>query len=108
LDYKTSGALELDEAYSSQTCPVCGERNTCRRVYRCRRCGFTAPRDVVGSSNILCLGQHGRFVPGCRVPNTLHYVHPLKYPGLKPGSTCGHHGTRLGPSQEAPARLPCS
>lgn len=81
LDYKTCGAIEQDEAYSSQTCPVCGERNKCQRVYRCRRCGYTTPRDVVGSSNILCVGQHGSLVPGCRVPNTIHAVHPSKYPG---------------------------
>jgi putative transposase len=83
LDYKTSGAMEQDEAYSSQTCPVCGERNQCQRVYRCRMCGFSAPRDVVGSSNILAIGAHGWLVPGCRVPNTLHWVHPAKYPGQR-------------------------
>ena len=27
LDYKTAGAITLSEAYSSQTCPVCGERS---------------------------------------------------------------------------------
>jgi len=81
LDYKTCGAIEQDEAYSSQTCPVCGERNKCRRVYKCRKCGYVAPRDVVGSANILCIGQHGTLVPGCRVPNTIHAVHPSKYPG---------------------------
>jgi len=83
LDHKTCGAIEQDEAYSSQTCPVCGERNKCGRVYRCRRCGYSAPRDVVGSANILCIGQHGTLIPGCRVPNTIHAVHPSKYPGKR-------------------------
>ncbi len=36
LDYKTAGALTLSEAYSSQTCPVCGERSKHR--------GYTAAR----------------------------------------------------------------
>ncbi len=108
LDSKSCGAIQVDEHYTSQTGPVCGERNKGRRIYRCRRCGLTAPRDVIGSRHILCLGQHGRFVPGCRVPNTLHFVHPLKYPGLSPGSTGGHPGNSLGLSQEAPAKLPCS
>lgn len=81
LDYKTCGAIEQNEAFSSQTCPVCGERNKCQRVYKCRKCGYTAPRDVVGSANILCIGQRGAMVPGCRVPNTIHAIHPSKYPG---------------------------
>jgi putative transposase len=81
LDYKTCGAVEHNEAYSSQTCPVCGERNKCQRVYRCRRCGYAAPRDAVGSANILCIGQRGTMVPGCRVPNTIYAVYPCKYPG---------------------------
>jgi putative transposase len=80
LDYKSCGAIQQDEHYSSQTCPVCGERNKCRRVYTCRKCGFTRPRDVVGSSNILAIGQHGSLVPGCRVPNTVHWLQPSKYP----------------------------
>jgi transposase len=32
LDDKTAGAIALSEAYSSQTCPVCGERSTHRRI----------------------------------------------------------------------------
>jgi putative transposase len=83
LAYKTSQVIEQDEAFSSQTCPVCGERNRCVRVYHCRRCGLTTPRDVVGSRNLLCLGQQGALVPGCRVPNMIRGLHPVKYPGLR-------------------------
>jgi transposase len=32
LDYKTAGVITLSEAYSSQTCPVCGERSKHRRI----------------------------------------------------------------------------
>ena len=39
LDYKTAGAITLSEAYSSQTCPVCGERSKHRRIYRCPTAG---------------------------------------------------------------------
>ena len=52
LAYKLAGGVEvIGEHYTSQTCPVCGERHKCRRLYRCRQCGYAAPRDVVGSLN---------------------------------------------------------
>lgn len=44
---------DVNEAYTSQTCPECGERSKPRgRVYRCS-CGFTGHRDVNGAANIL-------------------------------------------------------
>jgi putative transposase len=92
LDYKTCGAIEVDEAYSSQTCPVCGKRNKNGRIYRCRTCGTIAPRDVIGSVNMLCIGRHTILVPGRSVPNAVQWMHPSKYPGLKPGSSPGHGG----------------
>ena len=90
LDYKTSGADEVPEPYSSQTCPVCGCRNKCRRVYQCQQCGFSAPRDVVGSSNIRMIGKVGRLQadPQFVMPK-LVWVHPSKYPSLKLGSSGG-------------------
>jgi putative transposase len=90
LDYKTCGAIQVDEAYTSQTCPVCGERNKNGRVYRCRRCEQTAPRDVIGGMNILAVGRHAVLTPGRRVPNAVIWTHPVKYPGPKPGSSPGH------------------
>jgi len=43
-----------NEAYTSQTCPCCGEKKKPNgRVYTCRKCGFVGHRDVVGASNIL-------------------------------------------------------
>jgi putative transposase len=81
LNYKLAAAIEVNEAYSSQTCPVCGERSKHRRVYRCR-CGFVAPRDVVGCSNIRAIGIDGEMRPGCSVPNAVQWVHPSKYPGV--------------------------
>jgi putative transposase len=85
LSYKLAACIEVDEAYSSQTCPVCGERSQHRRTYRCR-CGYRAPRDVVGCSNIRALGIDGEMRPGRCVPNAIRFVRPTKYPGRKPGS----------------------
>jgi transposase len=75
LDYKTTGTIEVEEQYSSQTCPVCGGRRKCRRTYRCE-CGVTAPRDVIGSRNVLCLGEHGCLLPGQQLPRVIKYLRP--------------------------------
>lgn len=75
LDYKTAGVITIDEAYTSQTCPVCGERSKHGRAYRCR-CGTTAPRDVIGSANILCIGKHGSLLLGRHVPTVIKYLRP--------------------------------
>jgi len=44
----------ISEAYTSQTCPRCGSRNTERvlRGFRCSRCGLDAHRDAVGVLNM--------------------------------------------------------
>src|SRR5207249_4151850 len=95
LDYKSAGAREVDEAYTSQTCPMCGTRAKGRRVYRCRKCGCTAPRDVIGSTNIRSVGLFGTLQTGCAVPNSVHFVYPSKYPGGNPGSSgCCHTADR--------------
>jgi putative transposase len=75
LDYKTAGTITVSEAYTSQTCPVCGERSKHRRTYRCA-CGVMAPRDVIGATNILCEGKHGSLLLGRRVPATITYLRP--------------------------------
>jgi putative transposase len=59
LDYKLAGAEQIEEHYTSQTCPVCGSRHKCGRVYNCSDCGLTASRDVVGAFNIRTKGLHG-------------------------------------------------
>jgi putative transposase len=85
LAYKLASAIRVSEEFTSQTCPVCGERNRCRRTYRCV-CGCTAPRDVVGAVNIRSIGTDGQMAPGRSVPNAVHWVHPTKYAGPKPAS----------------------
>jgi putative transposase len=87
LEYKLSGSVtQVNEAYSSQTCPVCGCRSKHRRIYQCKGCGFKAPRDVVGSLNILSIGKNGKLTPNkeLTVPSIL-----FKYPGIFPGSSGG-------------------
>ena len=43
----------ISEAYTSQECPQCRHRYKPKgRVYRCRKCGWTGHRDVVGASNL--------------------------------------------------------
>lgn len=84
LDYKLrGGAITVSEAYSSQTCPVCGCRTKCRRVYKCKQCGFTAPRDVVGAVNIRSIGRTGGLKPQGVADLTprVAWVHAAKYPG---------------------------
>ncbi|WP_164836021.1 zinc ribbon domain-containing protein [Actinacidiphila soli] len=68
LQYKTGLVLEhINEAYSSQTCPVCNHRTKVRgREYVCRNttCGFRLHRDAVGGVNIQTLAVNdGRFRP---------------------------------------------
>ncbi|MBV8315054.1 MAG: transposase [Planctomycetaceae bacterium] len=86
LDSKLAACIAVEEHDSSQTCPVCGERSKHARTYRCRRCGYVAPRDVVGCTNIRTIGIEGGLRPGCPVPDRIQFVHPPNYPGPEPGS----------------------
>jgi putative transposase len=88
LNYKTAGAITLGEAYSSQTCPVCGERSKHRRIYRCPSCGAIGPRDVVGAVNIPSLGVHGAMLPGRSLPQQVKYLRPWP---RQPRSSSGGH-----------------
>jgi len=46
--------VKVSEKHTSQECPVCGSKNkTENRNYRCKKCGFTHHRDIVGATNIL-------------------------------------------------------
>ncbi len=69
LEYKLQNqgiSLEvINEAYTSQTCPICGQRHkTNSRNYRCK-CGYHAHRDVHGAHNIMSLGMTGHFEKIC-------------------------------------------
>ena len=83
LEYKLKKAgaalVLVDESHTSKTCPACGHRHKpAGRVFRCR-CGFKAPRDVVGQANILNKTIHGEIVPGTLLPApSVKYLRPVK------------------------------
>jgi len=56
-EYYGINYIEVDEAYTSQTCSVCGEVNRNNRKYRglyvCKKCGSVLNADVNGALNIL-------------------------------------------------------
>ena len=45
--------LHVGEAYTSQTCPCCGQLNKCNEFYTCKNCHFQHDRDIVGALNIM-------------------------------------------------------
>jgi len=67
-----------EEAYTSQTCPVCGALHKPNgREYRCPNCGFCYHRDGVGAFNIRAkyLGNLGSAVVGAMAsPTGVRYV----------------------------------
>ena len=66
---------EISEAYTSQTCPQCGNKHKPKnRNYVCNVCGFTMHRDVVGAYNIL-----SKYI-NCGIIKELDIeVKPIKY-----------------------------
>jgi putative transposase len=75
----------VNEAYTSQTCPRCGQRSKPQgRVYTCSACGFRCARDTVGAANILSrhrYGEVGRIMP----PQTM-YLRPFVRKGTRRSS----------------------
>lgn len=54
----------INEAYTSQTCPVCGKRHKPGdRNYKCPSCGFKYHRDGVGAINIRQKTMYRELVP---------------------------------------------
>lgn len=52
---------KVDEAYTTQTCPVCGKRKKpSSRNYHCT-CGYVQHRDIHGASNILTKHKYGQY-----------------------------------------------
>ncbi len=82
LNYKLNSATEVNEAYSSQTCPVCDARNKHGRIYSCA-CGVKAPRDVIGALNIKSIGENEMMTSGRSIPKKIRFIHPIKYPVRK-------------------------
>ena len=65
-----------DEHYTTQTCPVCGQRKKpSGRIYQSAACGGVFHRDVVGAVNILSAHLHGE--PGHIAPPSPMYRRPF-------------------------------
>jgi len=78
---------DVNEAYSSQTCPSCKNRYKPRgRVYHCPACGLVAHRDGVGAVNILSKFVHGE-VGLMPVPSATKYRIPWKRVMRSPSGT---------------------
>jgi putative transposase len=67
----------VDERYTSQTCPNCGERHKPQgRVYCCPACAFQSHRDVVEQINILSKFKQGK--PGkLAIPSVIKHRLPF-------------------------------
>lgn len=75
--------VKINEAYSTQTCPLCGHRHKpSGRNYKCtnKDCDFVGIRDNVGAANIL--NKHfnsGRIIAGALLPPShVKYLRPVK------------------------------
>ena len=82
-------AIVVPEPLQLQTCPVCGCRQTCRRTYRCRSCGFEAPGMWWGVEHPT--DRDGRRMvptPAMVAPKVI-FVHPSCVSWRKPGSSGG-------------------
>lgn len=70
----------INEAYTTQTCPVCGHRHKPGgRLYSCKQCNFKAPRDEVGCYNILNkYMNNGEIKINSLIPqNNTKYLRPI-------------------------------
>ena len=98
LDYKMAGCEQDDEYYTSQTCPVCGERRKCGRIYSCKSCGLRAPRDAVGCVNIRTKGMTGEIqnIPPEQFPTNIKYLR-VRIKTHTRSRSGGHPGTSSAP-----------
>jgi putative transposase len=64
---------EVEESYTSQTCPVCQKRKrVSSRIFACT-CGYEEHRDIHGAQNILSKAVHQTIIPW-KVPTKLTYL----------------------------------
>jgi putative transposase len=79
----------ISEAYTSQTCPRCGSRNTERilRRFKCLNCGLEAHRDAVGVVNMAA--RCGEYA-----------VRPMVWPMLLHWDGCGWNRNNGMPTQQ--------
>lgn len=66
---------EISEAYTSQTCPNCGNKYKPKgRNYICKECGYELHRDLVGACNIL-----SKYINDGKILKLDLELKPLKY-----------------------------
>jgi transposase len=77
LDYKAVEAgslvLEVNPAYTSQTCSKCGKivkKELSERIHKCGACGLEMDRDLNASLNILRVGMDS--LSNCKVTLEAH------------------------------------
>ncbi|MGB2147768.1 MAG: RNA-guided endonuclease InsQ/TnpB family protein [Vibrio toranzoniae] len=69
-----------NEAYTSQTCPVCGHRHKpTGRIYKCRSCDYVGVRDNVGATNFLNKHHHDGIIKVNTLlpPSIVKYLRPV-------------------------------
>jgi putative transposase len=89
----------VDERGTSSTCPDCRKRvpKPAGRVFRCRHCGFTGHRDLVGGANIASRVPGGGSIgagPGNRFPDQITH------------RRAGNHLPDVSPARRDPRRRP--
>ena len=71
LEYKAGKVIEVDPAFTSQTCHVCGTADSRSRrsqaSFRCVACGHVDNADVNAAKNIMASGIGATARGGCRV-----------------------------------------
>lgn len=83
-----------NEAYTTQTCPQCGERHKPKgRNYACPSCGFSCHRDVVGQINILSV--HKFKEPGKILPGITKHREPYSIRRTRRRRDTGHGKSRV-------------
>lgn len=107
-EYDGMKVVVVDEHYTTQSCPTCGQRTKPKgRVYTCLACGFRGQRDAVGAANILSRQLHGQLgkIPAAEPMYRYPYVNRGKRSRLDTaemaciGQTC--------PVREATGLSPC-
>jgi putative transposase len=76
--YKAGEVSEVEEHYTSRTCPRCGHQyKQTGRVFKCPKCGLTGQRDVIGCVNIRSKALFGEIRAGTDLPKDIRYLRPI-------------------------------